>query len=437
MEYTRRRGLEIALGIGLSLALVLTVVLVYKSFSGDFSDDITVSAQISQAGDALEQGDIVTYRDLIVGQVTTASGSLDGSALLRLKIHRSNADVIPADVSAVAVPASLFGSTKVMLVPPTDTSGPTLRGGMRIAADTSPAAQSLQTALANAYQLLTAVHPAQLDAALSALASALQGQGENLGTLIETADAYLRKLAPSLPALNEVITSLATVSDELAKNAPALLGSLGSLLTVAKGIQTSKQSVARLMAIAPTAVDNAQLLLSPNNVNNTVTILRNEGPVIDAFGADPNALPATINGFKSFADTFSGALASGPYLKVNIILTGANLAALFNIAVGQQGTVFKSVSDPPGYTSAECPRYAGSSGPNCGGALAPSDASSTILTTGSETGSPDATVGSSREVQVVRGAASAITGVPASQIPDFADLMIGPLLRGVPTVIQP
>jgi phospholipid/cholesterol/gamma-HCH transport system substrate-binding protein len=440
MERTRRRSLETGLGLGLVAALVASVLVIYKSFSGDFGDDVTVSAHLSKVGDALEPGDIVTYRDMIVGRVTTATGSLDGTALLGLKIHRDDAKVIPADVTAVAVPASLFGATKVMLLPPSQDTGSRLAGGDVIAADTTPTAQSLQTALANAYTLLTAVHPAQLDAALSALADALRGQGEHLGHLVEQADAYLKKLAPSLPALNTVISSLADVTDELAANAPSLLTSVGNLLVAAKGIQQSKQAVAQLLDVAPTAVADAQLLLSPENVDHTVTILRDEGPVIDAFGADPDALPKVVHGFKSFADTFSGALEQGPYLKANIILTGVNLAALLNVAIGKKGEVFRSVSDPQEYTAANCPRYPGASSPSCTASTdtRPSDAGASVLTSGDSAGygGTASSVGSPREVRAVRGAASAITGVPAAKIPAAVDLVLGPLLRGTPTVIM-
>lgn len=441
MERTRRAGLEAVLGIALAAALVAGVLVIFKSFSGDFSSDITVSARLSKVGDALEPGDIVTYRDVVVGRVTSATGSVDGTAMLGLKIHRDNAAVIPAGVTAVAVPASLFGATKIMLIPPPRTGGPSLQGGEVIAADTTPTAQSLQTALANAYTLLTAVHPAQLDDALSALADALQGQGGRIGTLVQKADAYLKRLAPSIPTLNTVITSLADVTDNLVKNAPALLSSVGDLLVTARGVQSSKQAIAQLLAVAPQALNDAAGLLSQDNVDNTVTILRDEQPVIDAFGADPTALPRTIAGFRSFADTFSGALSSGPYLKANIILTGINLAALFDVAIGKQGTVFTSVSDPPEYSAAACPRYPGASGPNCAGsapasAVGPSVHSADVLATGDGYGGTASSIGSPRELRAVRSAASAITGIPESQIPGVVDLLLGPLLRGATTVIR-
>ncbi len=76
MERARRRALETVLGLALVAALVLGVVVIFKSFSGDFSSDIEVSARLSKVGDALEPGDIVTYRDMVVGQVTSAAGSL-------------------------------------------------------------------------------------------------------------------------------------------------------------------------------------------------------------------------------------------------------------------------------------------------------------------------------------------------------------------------
>lgn len=436
MERVRRRGLEVALGLGLSTALLLGVVLVYQSFSGSFSSDIHVSAQIAQAGDALEQGDIVTYRNVIVGDVGSAEGDRTGGARLVLRLHRDKAAVIPAGVTAVAVPATIFGATEIDLLPPADTSGPRLHDGAVVAADRSPAAESLQTALANAYTLLTSVHPAQLDAALSALATALQGQGAALGRLVDQADAYLQKLVPMLPDLDTAITSFATVTRELARNAPALLSSVSNLLTVSKGILSSQQAVAQLFNVAPTALDNAQLLLNQTNVNNAVTVISGQQAVLAAFAANPHALPQTIDGFKAFADTFATAASHGPYLKVNIILTGANLAMLFNVAAGQQGHVFDSVTDPVLYGPADCPRYPGLAGPNCGSAAAPSDASVQLLTTGPGGNGTVGSVGSPAEVAAAQAAASQITGVPQDQIPPAVDLLMGPLLRGAVTVVR-
>jgi virulence factor Mce-like protein len=433
VERIRNRPLEILLGLVLAAVMVLGVVLIWESFSGAFSNKITVSAELAKAGDALEQGDIVTYRNVIIGEVSDASGDSTGGAIAKLKIDPKAAKQIPASVTAVAVPASLFGNTKIELLPRADTSGPTLRDGAVIAADRSPAAESLQTALANAYDLLTAIHPAQLDAALTALASALQGQGATLNKLIDRADRLLTTIAPHLPELDDVITSLATVTGELARNAPDLLGTLRNTLVLAKGILRDKQVVTELLAVAPTAVDNARRLFSPTTVDSAVTVVQNEVPITEALAAKPDALIETITGFKAFADTFNKTLAKGPYLRANLLLTGADFTRLVNVAAGAKGSVFHEIVNPKEYTAADCPRYDGASGPNCPATTSAVQA----LTTGTNYGGTSSSVGSARELRVVRSAAGTITRLPASSISgSVVDLLLGPLLRGVPTILR-
>jgi phospholipid/cholesterol/gamma-HCH transport system substrate-binding protein len=437
VERIHNRALEIVLGLLLATVLVAAVVVIWASFRGAFGNKITVSAELAKAGDALEQGDIVTYRNVIVGEVSASTGNADGGAIAKLKIDPHAAEQIPGNVTAVAVPASLFGNTKIELLPPADTSGPHLTGGAVIKADLTPTAESLQTALQNAYTLLTSVHPAQLDAALSALATALQGQGANLNRLIDKADDYLASLAPHLPELNDVITSLATVTHDLARNAPDLLDSLANTLVVAKGILADKQVVSSLLAVGPTAVDNAQRLFSPRTVDNAVTVIQNEVPVSAALAAHPAALINTIGGFRAFADTFNKTLADGPYLNANLLLTGADFTELFPAAAGRKGNVFHAIVNPPEYTAADCPRYDGASGPNCGSSSAGRANSLRVLFTGDNYGGTSSSIGSSAESKAVTAAASAITGTPEDQLsPGLLDLLLGPLLRGTPTLIQ-
>lgn len=435
MERIRSRWLEIVLGLALSAVLVLGVMTIWWSFRGNFSDKISVAAELAKAGDALEQGDIVTFRSVIVGEVTDSTGSADGGAVAELRIDPHAAEQIPANVTAVAVPASLFGNTKIELLPPANPVAAHLQDNGVISADRSPTAESLQTALENAYTLLTSVHPAQLDAALSALATALQGQGTHINALIGKADGYLTRLAPHLPQLDEVISSLASVTEHLARNAPELLDSLANTLVISRGILADKQVVRALLDVAPTAVDNTRRLFNQDVVNNAVTVISNEVPVSAALAAHPAALADTLHGFKIFADTFNRTLAKGPFLRANLLLTGADFTQLFPAAAGQQGNVFHAVVNPPEYTSADCPRYDGASGPNCTSAARSSDV--TVHQTGHNYGGTSSSVGSARESRAVRSAASMLTHLPVSELSaGVVDVLLGPLLRGTPTLLQ-
>ena len=53
--------------------------------------------------------------------------------------------------------------------------------------------------LSDLYPLLRTVQPADLNMTLNALATALEGRGEQLGENLETLDSYLKRLNPQIP----------------------------------------------------------------------------------------------------------------------------------------------------------------------------------------------------------------------------------------------
>jgi phospholipid/cholesterol/gamma-HCH transport system substrate-binding protein len=417
----RRRVVEIVAGIALTAAAVVTVGLVYATFRGTFGDAVRVTAGITDAGDSLEPGDAVIYRDIIVGEVRSAAASSSSGARVSLTIKASYAKVIPDNVQSIAVPINLFGSTAVQLIPPQRPSGRPLRPGGHIAADRSPAATGLQSALTDAYKLLTAVRPADLDAALTALSTALAGRGDDLGRLLDKADLYLRRLTPSLPDLEAVIANLATVSKELAADTPAMLDTVRNLLGSARTVVARSADITKLFAVAPAAVDHANGLVAAT-ADSFVTVVNAQQAVLDAFRDNPQALPKTIAGFKAFADSFSSTLTSGPWQNVNVLATGVNSAALGPLLLGQKTQVLSGVTDPRLYTADQCPRYPGMDGPNC-------------TTTGTSFGGSVTSVGHSSEVAAMRTLVSSLTGVPPASVPNSDDLLIGPLLRGSETVV--
>ena len=85
--------------------------------------------------------------------------------------------------------------------------------------------------LSDLYPLLRAVQPADLNTTLNAVATALEGRGDQLGETIETLDRYLVRFNPELPALIEDLRLTAEVSDTYADVLPEVATILRNTIT--------------------------------------------------------------------------------------------------------------------------------------------------------------------------------------------------------------
>ena len=83
---------------------------------------------------------------------------------------------------------------------PTDTRS-TSRRATRSSGPRSPI--EVEKVLSDLYPLLRTVQPAEINQTLNALATALEGRGEEIGQNLETVDSYLKRLNPQIPALVE------------------------------------------------------------------------------------------------------------------------------------------------------------------------------------------------------------------------------------------
>src|SRR5690606_14670459 len=84
----------------------------------------------------------------------------------------------------------------------------------------------VEQVLNDIYPLLRAVQPAELNYTLNALATALEGRGEDIGENIETLNSYLTRINPQVPKLMEDLRLLSTVSNTYADVLPQLARTL-------------------------------------------------------------------------------------------------------------------------------------------------------------------------------------------------------------------
>ena len=105
----------------------------------------------------------------------------------------------------------------------------------------------LNRILAELFPLLRTVRPADLNATLNALSTALGGRGEELGETLDKLDTYLDAIDDHLPTLREDLVLLAEVADTYDVAAPDLLGVLDNVTVTSRTIVAAAQGARRLL----------------------------------------------------------------------------------------------------------------------------------------------------------------------------------------------
>ena len=101
--------------------------------------------------------------------------------------------------------------------------------------------------LSDLYPLLRTVEPAELNQTLNALATALEGRGDQIGQNLETVDSYLKRLNPQIPALVEDLRLTASVSDTYADVLPQVGDILHNTVTTTGTLETREARLHQLL----------------------------------------------------------------------------------------------------------------------------------------------------------------------------------------------
>lgn len=214
-----RPSVKKVLGIGFLVMLLFFVWLTFAFFNKTFVDTDDVTLKTSKAGSQLPQAADVKLRGMIVGEVTDQKVTDDGVELT-LGLDPDLIDEIPAGVTAQILPKTLFGEKFVALIPPAITSTDSLKAGDVIEKADVPI--ELEEVLNNLYGLLEAVEPAELSTTLTAVSTALEGRGEQLGDTLVQLNSYLTEINPEIPQAVDDLVALGEVSDIYAAALPDL-----------------------------------------------------------------------------------------------------------------------------------------------------------------------------------------------------------------------
>lgn len=233
-------------GLAMICVIALLLVLAVAQFNKALTPTVNVKVRTQRAGLQLLPRSDVKVRGLIVGEVRATRATADG-AVLELALDPDKAKLIPSNVTARLLPKTLFGEKYVDLQIPADRSSTPLRSGAVIQQDTSQVAVEVYQVLNNLLPLLRAVEPAKLNTTLNALATALQGRGDQIGQTLERLDSLLTKVNPDLDALVYDLRALADVADIYNSAAPDLLQTLRNLNVTSKTITDKERTIETLI----------------------------------------------------------------------------------------------------------------------------------------------------------------------------------------------
>ncbi len=341
----RRRVLGVAFLL-LVAALLLTSVLVYQKA---FSPVTEVTLRADNSGTQLLRGADVKVRGVIVGEVREIS--TDGrQASLRLALDPDRAAVIPANVTARLTPKTLFGEKFVDLRLPGQSAERPLRDGDVIGIDRSAAAVELERVLDNVLPLLRAVDPAKLNATLTAIATALSGNGERLGANLERLATYLQALNAEMPTIQADTKQLATVLTTYADAAPDLVAILRDASVTAATVTQQRVQLDAFLATTTRFADYTAGFL-----------VEHEDRLIQVAEVSRPTLEVLARYSPEFGCLFRGLTDVQPRLEDTFGGKANNLHITLEI-VRDQGK-YESGRDGPAYLSKKGPNCAGLPGP--------------------------------------------------------------------------
>ena len=334
-----RRGI-----IGAVFFLLVAAVLTEVG-KGEFSNQMHISAIVDDAGGSLVPGSDVKSRGVILGRVDGID--LDGrSARIRMTIDGVQGQRIPASSSARVLPAAVFGTAFVDLIP--GPGGAALKDGSVVAQAVDGKTLELQDALDNTDRVLSAIDPAELASTLAAVGDALDGRGQQIGETIDAADSYLGKLEPQMPLVRDVLGRAATVTRILDEVAPAVLDGIDDSESTMKTIRNERRAINKTLTRSDRLVLTGDAFLQEQRAE-IVRVIHRLAFVFDALYDFRSGFPTGFKAFSDFAGVAGEGLTKGPWLDTDVYL---------------------KLGGKEQYTPADCPRYGSGDntavGDNCG-----------------------------------------------------------------------
>lgn len=332
-------------GAAMVVTLVAIVVAALSMFAGRYGATATVTVDAPRSGLVLDPAAKVKLRGVEIGRVASVRRAAD-RVLLGLELDPEALKLVPANVRVDIRSTTIFGAKYVNLVVPQLPSAEPLREGATVSA--AAVTVEFNTLFEHLTQILAKVAPERLNATLTALGTALQGRGERLGDLLARADAYLKDLNPSLPALHRDTIATAEVSGLYADTLEDLLRTTANVTSTSTTIADRESEVDALLVNVIGLADTTSAVLTENeqSASAALDLLRPTTGLLNAYEPALNCLIRGLAQALPAAESFVGGVQPGA-----VFFAG-----------------FMTGGEPYTYPD-DLPKVNATGGPHCGGIL--------------------------------------------------------------------
>ena len=297
-------------GLTMVMILVGIAAVAMIMFVGGFTSTVPVTITSPRSGLVMDPDAKVKMRGVEVGRVQSIK-QVPGGAELTLKMQPDMMKLIPSNAKVDIKSTTVFGAKYVNFVAPQDPSSAHLAPGATVAAESVTV--EFNTLFQHLSDVLAQLQPEKLNATLGALSTALQGRGNTLGKVLQSGDSYLKKINPSLPALQRDFASGADVTNLYADQSDDFLKTIANI-TATSGTITDEQKNLDALLVNVTGLANTAGGVLNENEKNLVTaldLLRPTTGLLDQYSPVLNCLIVALDQARPIGEDIFGGLQEG------------------------------------------------------------------------------------------------------------------------------
>jgi phospholipid/cholesterol/gamma-HCH transport system substrate-binding protein len=393
-------------------AAILAILLLNRSL---FSSGYTVDAQFTNAA-GIAHGTSVMVAGVNVGSVTSVK--VNGNEV-DAQLSVNNGVQLPHITRAAVEVETLLGVVDVTLEPVSGWNDPLKSGA--VITDTSVPTEFYQ--LQNtAHSLLSKTNAQALNNLVTSLATITQDKQKQVAQIISGLGALTSTVDQRSGQVSQLIDSANSLSSTLAGRDQQLLSIVNNLDTVSTGLANNDQALSNLITNVDSMASQTNSLVSQDSpaLNSLLSSLHSDLGVVsqhqDDLAEGVSYLGSALKGFSSIA--YSG---STPVSWGNIFVNPASLTNTFGI-IGPCGTLDQVLNQVLGPDPAACDQQ---TGPLPGTGSNPEPGGGPNVPSGSSTTTPTTGAGSSKST----APSSTSGGGPNSGLGGLSQLL-SPLLGG-------